>query len=289
MRDLTWHEPRSLAEAAALLGEHGEEARLMAGGTALMLALRQRMVAAEHLVSLAHVPETRGISVAADGTLVIGGQETHAAIAAHPLVRDGWAALADMAARLANPQVRNQGTIGGNLCYGDPSTDPPACLLALGASVVLEGPEGARELGIDDFLVDYFETAIAPDEVLREVRVPRADFTTARHFRHLRTAAEHRPMINMTLAAAHDGRACRSIRIALGATVPVPCRRPEAEALLAGAEVTPALVAEAAEAVAEGVDHISDMRGSDDYRRDITRVVARRALAQMFGLQGGEE
>lgn len=287
MHEFAWAEPATLADASALMAEHGDDARLIAGGTALILGLRQRMLAPTHLISLAALPELRGISVGTDGALVIGALTTHAEIAASGVVRHGWPVLAQMAGVLANPQVRNQGTIGGNLCYGDPTTDPPACLLALEARVVISGTGGRREMALDGFLVDYFETALEPDEVLVALRLPATARLGGGHMRHRRTAAEHRPMMNLCVSAEHDGRDCRSVRIALGATVPVARRVPAAEALLAGQSVTPALIAEAAEQIAGAAEMLDDMRGSAAYRQQVTRVMARRHLAAIFGLGEG--
>jgi carbon-monoxide dehydrogenase medium subunit len=287
MHEFDWLEPATLADASALLARHGDDARLIAGGTALVLALRQRMLAPTHMVSLAAIPALRGIAVEPDGTLVIGALTRHAEIAASPLVRAGWPVVARMAGVLANPQVRNQGTIGGNLCYGDPTTDPPACLLAHEARVVLSRGGTPREIALDDFLVDYFETALAPDEVLVSLRLPATGRHGGGHLRHRRTAAEHRPMLNLCVSADHDGRECRAIRIALGATVAVARRVPAAEALLEGRSATPALVAEAAEIVAGAFDMLDDLRGSAAYRQQVTRVMARRHLSAIFGLEGG--
>lgn len=287
MHEFAWAEPATLAEASALMAEHGDDARLIAGGTALILGLRQRMLAPTHLVSLAAIAELRGISVAADGALLIGALTTHREIAMSGVVRQGWPVLAQMAAVLANPQVRNQGTIGGNLCYGDPTTDPPACLLALEAEVLLAGVSGRREMSLADFLVDYFETALEADEVLVALRLPATARRGGGHMRHRRTAAEHRPMLNLCVSADHFGRDCREIRIALGATVPVARRVPAAEALLAGQSVTPALVSEAAELISGAAGMLDDMRGSAAYRQQVTRVMARRHLAGIFGLEEG--
>ena len=287
MHEFAWTEPATLAEASALLAEHGDDARLIAGGTALILGLRQRMLAPTHLVSLAAIPDLHGISAEPDGTLVIGALARHCDIAASQAVREGWPVLAQMASVLANPQVRNQGTIGGNLCYGDPTTDPPACLLALEAQLVLCGGEGRRVLPLDAFLVDYFETALEPDEILVALRIPASSRKAGGHMRHRRTAAEHRPMLNLCVTTDHDGRDCRDIRIALGATVPVARRVPQAEALLAGQTVTPALVAEAADILSGSAEMLYDMRGSVAYRQQVTRVMARRHLSTIFRLEEG--
>lgn len=285
MNDFEYLEPVSLDEACALLARHGEDARALGGGTALLLAMRQRLLSPTHLVALQRLPALRGVQVAPDGTLRIGAATRHAELAAAAVVQQGWPMLATMAANLANPQVRNQGTIGGNLCYADPSTDPPACLLALDARVLLHGPQGPRELPLSGFLVDYFTTALAPDELLVEIRVPPlpADLR-GRYVRHLRTAAEHRPLVTLAVLLGWEGRTCTASRIALGAAVPVALRLPAAEALLRGHMPDAARVRAVAEHIAARIDPLSDQRGSADYRRDIVRVLAHRTLADLCGL-----
>ena len=163
MHDLDYLEPASLAEASRIAADLGDNARFIAGGTALMLALRQRMLRPSHLVSLSRLAPLRGIEVDAQGALRLGALSLHNEVAASPLVRQHSPMLADMAARVANPQVRNQGTLGGNLCYADPSTDPPGCLLALDARVLLASHCGVLELPMGEFFVNYFTTGIEAD------------------------------------------------------------------------------------------------------------------------------
>ena len=285
MNDFDYLEPATIAEACTLLATHGEDARVLGGGTALLLAMRQRMLSPTHLVSLQRVQGLRGVRLSADGMLVIGAGTRHAEVAAAPEVRQGWPMLATMAANLANPQVRNQGTIGGNLCYADPSTDPPACLLALDAQVLLQGPQGQRVLPLSAFLVDYFTTALAGDELLVEIRVPALPAAMqGRYVRHLRTAAEHRPLVTLAVLLQWSGTRCSAARIALGAATPVALRLPSAEALLVGRTPDAALVTQVADHIAASIDPLSDQRGSADYRRDIVRVLVQRTLADLCHL-----
>lgn len=287
MHEFVWVEPKTLTEASALMAELGDDARLVAGGTALILGLRQRMLAPTHLVSLAGIPELHGISLEEDGSLSIGALVRHCDLAGSDLVRQGWPILAQMASVLANPQVRNQGTIGGNLCYGDPTTDPPATLLAMEARAMLSGPDGIRDLSLQDFLVDYFETALEPDEVLVGLRLPASGRKLGGHLRHRRTAAEHRPMLNLCVSARSDGPDCHEVRIALGATIPVARRILKAEALLEGKTLTPVLISEAAAIIAGSFEMLDDQRGSAGYRQQVTEVMARRHLTAIFGLEEG--
>ena len=286
MRDFKYLEPTSVEQASRLLTElAGEELRVIAGGTALILTMRQRMVRPTHLVSLAKIDRLRGIGFDAAAGLRIGALARHNDVARSLLVRRHYPVLASMAERVANPQVRNQGTIGGNLCYGDPSTDPPACLLALDAQVVLGSVRGERVMPLEQFIVDYFETALEPDEILVELRIPpMAPGIAGIYNRFLRTAAEHRPLVSVALVAGRDGGVCRDARLAVGASTPIPMRLRSAEEHLNGRMVTPALAAEAADIAASGIETLSDSRGGAEFRRDMVRAVVRRTICELFEL-----
>jgi aerobic carbon-monoxide dehydrogenase medium subunit len=289
MRDFEFLQPTTIREASRMLADLGDEARLMAGGTALMLVMRQRMLSPTHVVSATRLEPLRGIEFDATRGLRIGALCRHSDIARSDVVRRHYPMLASMAARVANPQVRNQGTLGGNLCYADPATDPPGCLMALGAQVLLASSRGERVLSIEDFLVDYFATALEPDELVVEVRVaPPAADETGLYTRFRRTAAEHRPLASVSVVARHDGTLCRQARIVVGAAVPVPLRLRRAEAFLEGKRVTQEVALEAAAMVATDIEPISDIRGSEDYRREMVRVNAGRTLEGVFGLAAAQ-
>jgi len=285
MRDFDYLEPASVEEASRMLADLGDDCRAIAGGTALMLGMRQRMLTPTHLVSLAGIEQLRGIAFDERNGLRIGALSRHADVANSALVRTHVPMLASMASRVANPQVRNQGTIGGNLCYADPSTDPPGCLMALDAKVVLGSARGERVLSIEEFLVDYYVTALEPDEMVVEIRVPPlAADSSGVYSRFLRTAAEHRPLASVAFVARRDGALCREARIAVGASTPIPTRLRRAEAFLEGRKVTSDIAAEVADIVASDIEPVSDARGSAEFRRDMVRVVARRTVAELFGI-----
>lgn len=285
MKDFDYLEPQSIAEACEMMLAHPGSS-MMAGGTALMLALRQRMVTPSHVISLRGIRELRGITYTPTEGLRIGALALHADVARSPLVRQHAPMLADMASRLANPQVRNQGTIGGNLCYGDPATDPPSCLLALNADVVLRSANSMRVLKVDEFAIDYFVTALAPSEVVSEIRIPPSEFNVGYHARFLRTAAEHRPLVNFAISLRKQGDACEDVRMVIGASTRVPVRLRKAEDLVKGKTVTARLAADAAEQGAAEIDPISDLRGDGEFRRDMARVVIRRTIEDLFALAG---
>jgi aerobic carbon-monoxide dehydrogenase medium subunit len=283
MREFDYLEPQTICEASRMLAEYRDNCCMMAGGTALMLALRQRMVSPSQVVSLRNIRDLRGITYDEKAGLRIGALTRHAELARSPLARQHFPMLADMASRLANPQVRNQGTIGGNLCYADPATDPPSCLMALDADVVLSSARGNRILKVEDFLVDYYVTALDADELVSEVRIPPSGFNAGYHARFLRTAAEHRPLVNLSVSIRKEGDTCMDIRMVVGASTTIPTRLRKTEQLLKGQRVTRRVAADAADLAVTEIDPISDIRGSAEFRREMLRVVSRRTIEGLFG------
>jgi carbon-monoxide dehydrogenase medium subunit len=280
MRDFTLLEPRSVADASAMLADHGEAARVMAGGTALILLMRQRLASPSHVVWLGGVPRLDEIHVDGAGGLRLGVLATHAAIATHPGIRATRPMVADMEAVVANPQIRHAATLGGNLCHGDPASDPPACFLALGAQLrVVKGTQ-ERVVPLDDFFVDYYENALAPGEIVTEVIVPPLPKRAVAVFDRFTTSpAESRPLVAVGLVLARgDGDTCEDARLALGAVAAVPRRAMRAEAFLRGQRLTADVLTEAASLAVADLDPLDDFRATAEYRRDVTHVIVRRAL-----------
>ena len=285
MRDFDFLKPASLREACQMLEALGDECRIAAGCSALLLGMRQGMLSPTALVSLSSIAGLDSIHFDPQKGLRIGAMARHADIARSAVVKQHYPVLASMAARMANPQVRNQGTLGGNLAYGDPSTDPPGCLLAHGASVVVHGLGGEHRMPMQDFLVDYFTTALESTDILVAIEVPPPDAAAIGvYWRHLRTAAEHRPLVNVTFLCDRDREVCRNPRLVVGASVPVAQRIRRAEEHLEGKVLTLEVAAEAAALVTEEIEPISDLRGDGAYRRHVTGVVAKRAISQTWGL-----
>ncbi len=285
MHDLDFLEPTSVSEASRMAVDLGEDARFIAGGTALMLALRQRLLGPCTLVTLARLDALHGISVDAQGQLHIGALSLHAQVAQSDIVRKHSPVLAHMASQVGNPQVRNQGTLGGNLCYADPATDPACCLLALDARIVLVSFRGKRELPLNEFLVDYFTTAIESDELVHEIIVPPSPASVrASYARFLRTPAEHRPMVSVAARVQVDQGVCTAATLVIGASVAVASRVKAAELCLAGQAPTLERIYEAAAKAAASITPLDDLRGSEAYRRQMVQVQVRRTLAQLFEL-----
>jgi carbon-monoxide dehydrogenase medium subunit len=280
MRDFEFLEPRSVSDASRMMADLGEDARLYAGGTALLLGMRQRLLTPSHLVSIGGIAGLDRVEYSEKDGLRLGALLRHVDIAEHALVNERYPMLARMAGQVANPQVRNVATLGGNLCYADPATDPPTCLMALRAQVRVVGSAGERLIPLEEFYTDYYQTALNADDVVTQVHVPpMAPDAKGAYTRFLKTAAEHRPLVGVGVVARRVGGVCRDVRIAIGASVPIPVRALRAEQFLEGKTITPDALEEAARIAAEDITPVSDFRGSGDYRREMVRVVVKRTAA----------
>ncbi|MDP6619302.1 MAG: FAD binding domain-containing protein [Nitrospinota bacterium] len=188
--------PDTVEEAVEALGRYGESARVIAGGTALALLMRQGLYRPKALINLNGVQGLHGIRGEADGGVFIGPLTPHREIERDPLLAERFPALAGMARHVANPQVRNVGTIGGNLCHADPASDPPTALIAAGAEVAVLGPAGARDLAVEDLSRGYYETCLGPDEVLTGIRLPAPEPRSGMaYLRYTTTTEEDRPFV----------------------------------------------------------------------------------------------
>jgi aerobic carbon-monoxide dehydrogenase medium subunit len=275
-----WLAPRSLEHAADLRAERGAEATVLAGGSFLGILMNQGFVDPRCLLSLRDVPELRSIDIR-DGELCLGAMVTHRMVERDSSVRAQWPVLCRAFGLVASPRVRNQATVGGVLADADYASDPPAVLCALNARAVLRGPRGEREVGIDELIVGFYETCIADDELLTEVRVPPPDpGAVYRKFRSRST--EDRPCV--AVAAARTGGA---LRVVVGACAEVPQHYPDICA--AAPDLSGAAPAAIAAAYAERLQPLSDSRGSAEYRRRVVAVEVRRALEDLAaGLGAGK-
>jgi carbon-monoxide dehydrogenase medium subunit len=279
VRPFEFLEPTSAAEASALLARHGDEARPLAGGTSLVLMLRQRLAEPKHVVHLGKLAALRGIRIDGEGQLRIGALTTHAEIAAHALIRERFPVLADMAAQVANPQIRNVATLGGNLCYADPASDPPTCLVALGARVRVINGSKEREIALEGFFRGYYETVLGLGDIVIEVIVPPLpQGGAALYSRFITHPAEGRPLCAVALRLVRSEEHWREVRLVLGAVVPAPMRALAAEQCLTHGKIDDEALAEAAELAVRDIAPVDDFRASGAYRRDVTRVIVRRLL-----------
>ena len=280
MRAYEYHEPRVLSHALDLMQRHAGDAHAMAGGTSLVLLMKQGLLRPGHVVGLREIAELQGIAKEADGSLVINACATHRDAERSADVRRHCPALAEAFARVATVRIRNQATVGGNLAHADPAQDPPPILLALDGEVRLVSASGSRTVRLDAFFKDVFETDLREGELIRSIRVPPLPAgARAVYLKFLpRTADDYATVGVAAMVARDEGGRCREARIALSAVGPVPFRATEAEAALVGAVPDASTIARAAGLAAEATDPFDDVRGSAAYKRDMTRVFVRRAL-----------
>jgi carbon-monoxide dehydrogenase medium subunit len=279
-----YHAPTSLEETLDLLATHGEDAHLMAGGTALVLLLNQGLVQPGHVVGLGKVDELQGLRRLEDGGLQIRALTTHRQAEKSADVQAYCASLAETFGHVATVRIRNQATVGGNLAHADPAQDPPPMLIALGGQAVVANKDGQRRIPLDEFFVDYFETALQPGEVLVSVDLPPlASGTRVTYKKFLpRTQDDYATVsVAASLRVGADGQ-CEDVRIALGAAGTTPIRARGVENALRGQRLTPELVAEAAAGVRDEVDPLDDLRGSAGYKREMARVWTQRALTELL-------
>ena len=284
MIDFEFHSPLSLEAALELLERHGDDARLIAGGTALVLQMKQRFAQPGHVIGLRQLAHSDGLGAIdeADGELRIGALCTLKQLEDSPLLRERIPLLAETVSRVATRRIRSMATVGGALVNGDPNQDPPPTLIALGASVELTSSSGQRVCPVEDLSVDYYETDVRPGEVLTSLIVPvPASDTVGAYLKFLpRTADDYATVSVAAVLSLGDGGACREARIVLGAAGTTPIRARAAEELLTGQEPTDEVIRAAAATVPEAVDPLDDFRGSADYKREMAGVFTRRALAQ---------
>lgn len=280
--------PKTLEEAVTFLSDHGDGARLLAGGTDLLPQLKGREITARYVVDLKAIPGLDTILYDDLQGLRMGALATISAIARVPLVRDNFPMLAEAASVMASPQVRNIGTFVGNICNGVPSADSAPGLLALEASVRILGPQGERIVLMDGFFTGPRKTVLASDEVVVEIRVPKPAAGT--HGVYLKLSPRHSmdlAVVGVAVAGLEKEGVCRDVKIGLGAVAPTPIRAPLAEAMLKGKRITPELIDEAARHTITQCSPIDDHRASQEYRCDMVYVMTRRALTQVL-LQGGK-
>jgi carbon-monoxide dehydrogenase medium subunit len=270
--------PRSLEEALELLSRHGEEAKLLAGGHSLIPAMKLRLASPRYLIDLGRLAGLSGVRIEGN-ELVIGALTLHADVASAAAVRERFPGLAEAASMIGDVQVRNRGTIGGSVAHADPAADFPVILTALGASFVAASPNGKRTIGADDFFVDFYTTALAPNEILTEVRIPLPPRGAGSAYAKLPHPASRYVVVSAGVLLVRDpsGR-CASARVAMGGLGAGPHRAKATEAALAGRPLTAEAIAAAAAQAAEGTDPEGDLYASGEYRRHVASIYARRAI-----------
>jgi aerobic carbon-monoxide dehydrogenase medium subunit len=272
-----YHTPGTVREALDLLGRYKDDAKLLAGGHSLLPAMKLRLAQPKHLVDLRKVPGLTGIKEEG-GMLVIGAMTTHYAVESSPVVKSKCPVLAATAGQIGDPMVRNMGTIGGSLAHADPAADYPACIIALGAEMVAEGPRGKRTIKADDFFKGLLTTALAADEILTEVRVPVCGPKVGCNYQKFPHPASRFAVVGVAAVLTVDGGKVTKASIGITGAGTKATRAKGVEAGLVGKALDAATVQAAADKAADGVDVQADLQGSEDYKRHLLRVFARRAI-----------
>ena len=272
------HRAGSVAEATALLGEYGDDAALYCGGTELLLLMKLGFAAYGHLVDVKPIDELAGIAVQ-DDILRIGAGVTHRAIERSPIVADGWPQLVAMERRVANVRVRTSGSLGGNLAFADPHSDPASFLLVTEARLVLGHGDQRRRLPLSTFVLGPYTTALEPGELVVAIEVPSLPAHSG--MAHLRFAFHERPAVTVSCLVQVDGERIAAARIAVGSVGLSAVRVAGSEAILVdldAAEPDPSVLAAAGQAAADASDPVADSNGSADYKRHLVGVLVGRAV-----------
>ncbi|QCO97916.1 xanthine dehydrogenase family protein subunit M [Arthrobacter sp. 24S4-2] len=274
--------PNTVAEALSLLALAGDAGKLLAGGQSLIPVMKLRLADPQMVIDLGRIGGLTGVREDGDA-LLIGAMTTHHQVATDPLVAAHVPLLAKAAATVADPQVRHRGTFGGALVHADPAGDLPAAVLAAEATFILAGPGGERRVAAADFFQGYFTTAIAEDEILTHVRVPKYTGWGA-HYEKFTRVAQQWSIVAVAAMVRVEGGTIAEARIGLTNMASTPVRATAVEQALAGAPLTRDAIAAASSHAAEGTDPASDLNGDAAYRRHLAEVLTRRAVVTAAGL-----
>lgn len=275
--------PSSVAEAVSALGSAGEDAKILAGGQSLIPVLRLRLAYPTTVVDVGRIDAMRGVHDDGDA-IVIGAMTTHHEVMHDPLVNEHAALIAQATATVADPQVRHRGTFGGALSHADPAGDLGACALALECEFVASGPSGERRIPAADFFQDYLTTALAPDEVLTSVRVPKLGEGWSAHYEKFNRVAQAWSIVAVAALVKRSNGSIADARIGLTNMGPTPLRATGVESALAGADASAQAIGAAAQHAAEGTNAPSDLSGAADYREHLARVLTKRAVMTAAGV-----
>jgi aerobic carbon-monoxide dehydrogenase medium subunit len=284
MNAFDFRQPDTVEEALSLLHDLGEEARVMAGGTALVIMMKQRLVMPDCLISLQKLRTLDHITTT-NGHIQLGALTTHRAVERSAAVRTSIPALAETYAQVATIRIRNVATVGGALAHADPNQDPPVLLMALDAQVGLQSTVSVRQVPISEFFTDYYETVRRPDELVTGVTVPvPKPHSGSVYLKFLPRTADDYATVGVAATVTVDPatQVCQDCRIAMGCVAPTTVRATEAERLLIGQRLTAELAREAGALAQRVTDPLSDTRGSGEYKRAMAAVFVRRALEQAW-------
>jgi len=272
-----YHAPDSVDDAVALLNELGDEAKILAGGHSLLPMMKLRFAEPEHLVDINNIESLKGIREE-NGEIVIGAMTSETALINSALLQEKCPLLPEAAAMIADPQVRNRGTIGGDIAHGDPGNDHPALMMVLDASFTLVGPNGSRQVAANDFYLGTFYTALAADEILTEIHLAPQSPNTGTSYHKLKRKTGDFATAAAAVVIELSGETCQRARIALTNLGPTALRVGDAEAVLTGQVITEELIEQAAQKAMAICDPAEDQRGDAEYKTHMGGEMTRRAI-----------
>jgi len=284
IKDFEYFAPKTVEEALTLLSQYKEESKVIAGGQSMLILMRQGLVAPQYLIDIKGISALDYINFDKNGGLRIGSLTTHRTIETSPIIQNGFSVLAEMEQNIASVETRNWGTIGGNLCHADPAGDPAPVFIALNGKVKMVSSNGERTMAVEDFSKDYFETALQSDEILTEIQVPNPPPSTGTVYRKFSLLEGDYALVSaaVSITLSSKGDTCSDARIVLGAAAPVPMRAVRAEKVLIGREIKDNLLQEAGKVASEEARPISDMHASEEYRREVIRVLVKRVAGEAW-------
>jgi carbon-monoxide dehydrogenase medium subunit len=285
MKNFDYLEPRTVAEACALLKRHGGEAKVFAGGAHLTILMKQGFLAPKALVNIKKIADLKGISFDDAAGLTIGALVTHREIETSALVKEKFPVLSEAEREVANIRVRNMGTVGGNLASGEPLTDLSQIFISLDGKVKIAGPNGQRMIAVEELFLDFYTTSLAEDEILTHVVLPPLPPRSGiEYIRFSSSSVVDKPSAGVAVRLTLDsgGETIETARIVLGCVGATPVRARRAEALITGKKLTPELAEEAGGIASQECSPTNDLRGSEQYKRAIVRTLVKRAAAKAY-------
>ena len=280
--DFEYFAPKTVDKALSLLSQYKEEAKIIAGGQSMLVIMKQGLLTPEYLIDIKGIAALDYIKYDEGKGLRIGALSVHRAVEKSPLVRKHFGVLSEMERNLATIQTRNWGTIGGNLCHGDPAGDVAPVLIALKAKLKLSSSKGERTIEVEEFSKDYLEVALGPAEMLTEILVPTPPPHTGVACDKLMVMKGDMGIVGVavSITLSPGNGVCQDARIALSNCAAIPLRAKEAEKRLVGKVISDALLAEAGEVASAEVSPVADVHGSAEYKREMTKVFVRRVAAK---------
>jgi len=285
MKNFDYLEPKTVAEACALLKQHGGKAKVFAGGSQLTILMKQGLLEPKSLVNIKKIPELKGIRYDATEGLTIGALVTHREIETSPLIKEKCPVLSEAEREVANIRVRNMGTVGGNLASGEPLTDLSQIFISLDGKAKIAGPNGQRIIPVEELFLDFYTTCIAEDEILTQVVLPPLPPRSAiEYIRFSSSSVVDKPSAGVAVRLTLDngGELIETARVVLGCVGATPVRARKAEALITGKTLTPELAEEAGSIASQECSPTSDLRGSEQYKRAIVKTLVKRAAAKAY-------